>query len=320
MQNEPDLASTIVVLGTGGTIAGTSADPGSTTGYTAGQIGVEQLAASVPGLPELLARTARRLVFEQVAQIDSKNMDAAVWQRLAGRAAHHLARADVCGVVVTHGTDTLEETAYLLHRVLAPTKPLVLTAAMRPATAASADGPGNLLDAVRVAACGHVGGVSLAMAGAVWPALGLRKLHTTAIEAFSGGDAGPIGRLDGGVWRGYRLAPAPTALGLACIERAAAQWPRVEIVLNHAGADGSVIDALLARGVEGLVVAGTGHGTVSDGLAEAIGRARAAGVRVKLASRCGIGPVLPDAGEGASGDLAPPQARVELLLELLSQP
>jgi L-asparaginase len=312
---------TLLLLGTGGTIAGTAADALRVTGYESAQIGIDQIAHAVPGLAESLAADGITLQAEQVAQIDSKNMEPAVWQRLARACAAHLARDEVRGVVVTHGTDTLEETAWLLHRVLAPAKPLVLTAAMRPATAVSADGPGNLLDAMRVAARGWVMGVSVVMAGAVWHPQGLRKGHTMRLDAFFGGDAGPIGRLDDGVWRPFRSCPAADALGLAAILQEPAAWPRVEIVTQHAGADGRIVDLLVQDGVRGLVIAGSGHGTVSDRLAAAITRARTAGVAVRLASRCAAGPVLASAGElvgvGASGELAPPQARVELLLELL---
>jgi L-asparaginase len=316
-------SNTVVLLGTGGTIAGTAPDALRITGYESAQLRIDQIADAVPGLARSLAAGGIVLQAEQVAQIDSKNMEPAVWQRLAGACAAHLARDEVRGVVVTHGTDTLEETAWLLHRVLAPAKPLVLTAAMRPATAVSADGPGNLLDAMRVATGALVNGVSVVMAGAVWHPHGLRKGHTMRTDAFFGSDAGPIGRLDDGVWRPFRLPPAADALGLAAIARDPAAWPRVEIVMQHAGADGRVVDLLVQDGVRGLVIAGTGHGTVSDRLAAAIARARSAGVVVKLASRCAAGPVLASAGAllgaGASGELAPPQARVELLLELLRE-
>src|SRR6195952_2065214 len=148
--------------------------------------GRRALIAAVPALAE------HRIESESVAAIDSKNMDAATWQRLAARVAHHVARPEVAGVVVTHGTDTLEETAYFLHRVLAPAKPVVLTAAMRPATALSPDGPANLLDAVTVAESPAARGVSVVFAGAAWHPVGLRKVHTLQANAFSGSDCGPI--------------------------------------------------------------------------------------------------------------------------------
>ncbi|HEX7689046.1 MAG TPA: asparaginase, partial [Burkholderiaceae bacterium] len=175
----------VVILATGGTIAGSAATATDTTGYRAGALGVEALIAAVPAL------AAHRLESEAVAAIDSKDMDIETWQRLAARVAHHLARPEVAGVVVTHGTDTLEETAYFLHRVLAPAKPVVLTAAMRPASALSPDGPANLLDAVYVAGTPGARGVCLAFGGAVWHPVGLRKVHTLRTAAFDAGDAGP---------------------------------------------------------------------------------------------------------------------------------
>ena len=303
----------VVILATGGTIAGTAAAGTDTIGYRAGALGVDALVAAVPVLAD------HRLEPESVAAIDSKDMDAATWQRLAARVAHHLARPEVAGIVVTHGTDTLEETAYFLQRVLAPAKPVVLTAAMRPASALSPDGPANLLDAVTVAECAGARGVSVVFAGAAWAAVGLRKVHTLQTSAFAGSDCGPVARLEGGALRRFRAWPEGEALGLARIAAPAESWPRVEIVLNHAGADGRLVDAVVASGVAGLVVAGTGHGSTSVRLDGALARARAAGVRVTRASRCAFGPVLArDAQDGeAAGELSAVQARVELLLELL---
>src|SRR4051812_7667013 len=176
----------VVILATGGTIAGSADSATDTTGYRAGALGAQALVDAVPVL------AGHRIESESVAAIDSKDMDAATWQRLAARVAHHVARAEVAGVVVTHGTDTLEETAYFLHRVLAPAKPVVLTAAMRPATALSPDGPANLLDAVTVAESDGARGVSVVFAGAAWGASGLRKVHTLQTSAFAGSDCGPI--------------------------------------------------------------------------------------------------------------------------------
>jgi L-asparaginase len=298
-----------VILGTGGTIAGTAASPLDDAGYRAGQLGVDALVAAVPGLQALALES------EQVAQIDSKDMTYAVWQRLARRLAAHLARSEVGGAVVTHGTDTLEETAYLLHRVLAPAKPVVLTAAMRPATSLQADGPQNLLDAVTVAREPGARGVLAVMAGEVFAGAELRKAHTRRLNAFESGEGGALGRIEGGRLQLLRQWPQGAGLGLECL--AAAVWPRVEIVLNHAGADGRIVDALLAQGLHGLVLAGTGNGTLSEELEAAALRAHNAGVRVLRASRC-AGPV--SGGSGllpGSGALSAVQARVELLLQCL---
>lgn len=303
----------IVILGTGGTIAGQSSRADDAVGYRAGALGVPALIDAVPPL------AARALEAEEVARIDSKDMDAATWQRLARRAAHHLARDEVRGVVVTHGTDTLEETAWFLHRVLAPAKPLVLTAAMRPASALSPDGPRNLLDAVTLAAEPGARGVLAVLAGEAIAAADLRKRHTSRPEAFHGGDAGPVALLADGAVQRLRDWPAGEALGLAAIARDASAWPWVAVLANHAGADGREVGALLNAGVRGLVVAGSGNGTLSARLEAAL---RQAEVPVRRCSRCADGTVIdtPGAALPSAGERSPWQARVDLLLELLAQP
>ena len=307
------MQSKIVILGTGGTIAGTAASATDGVGYSAAQLGVAQLVAAVPALAAL------PLECEQVAQLDSKDMDFATWQRLAQRAAFHLARADVAGVVVTHGTDTLEETAYLLHRVLAPHKPLVFTAAMRPATSLLADGPQNLFDAVSVARDAGAHGVLVAVAGRVWAGAEVRKAHSYRLDAFDGGDAGALAVIEEGALRWWRETPACDGLGLPHIARDAAAWPRVEIVLNHAGAGGELVDALVAQRVAGIVVAGTGNGTLHHALEAALLRAQAAGVRVLRSTRCAAGPVIGGASSlPSAAALSPVQARIDLLLQLLA--
>lgn len=305
--------ATVVVLGTGGTIAGTAATAGDNVGYTAAQIGIAKLVAAVPALAGVPIES------EQIAQLDSKDMDHATWQRLAQRAAHHLARENVCGVVVTHGTDTMEETAYFLQRVLAPAKSLVLTGAMRPATSLQADGPQNLLDAVAVARAPSAHGVVVVMAGAVHSAFDVRKAHPYRIDAFTSGDAGPIAYVEEGRLRHLRDWPQGAALGLDIVARDPATWPRVEIVTSHAGAGSAIVDALVASGAKGLVVAGTGNAKVHHSLEAALCRAEAAGVRVTRATRCAGGPVV-----GESADKLPlataltaVQAHIELLLALL---
>ncbi len=306
----------IVVLGTGGTIAGTSAVAGDNIGYTAAQIGVAQLVKAIPALAGV------PLECEQVAQVDSKDMGFAIWRALALRAAHHLGRDEVGGVVVTHGTDTLEETAYFLQRVLEPAKALVMTAAMRPATSLQADGPKNLLDAVRVA--GHVGvqGVVAVLDGQIHSAHDLRKTHTYRVDAFSSGDAGALGVVADGQVRISRARPKGVAWGCELLPTDAAGWPRVEIVHSHAGADGAVVRLLRADGVRGLVVAATGNGTVHRDLEAALLDAQSNGVKVLRSSRCLGGRVLARADDvlPSADDLTPVKARIELLLTLLKPP
>jgi L-asparaginase len=311
MQNKSQQASgTVVILGTGGTIAGSGAD----VGYAAGQLSVQTLVGAVPAL------AARALEAEQVAQVDSKDMSQAIWQRLAQRAAHHLERPEVVGLVVTHGTDTLEETAWFLQRVLAPAKPVVLTAAMRPATSLQADGPQNLLDAVTLAAWPGVHGVLAVLQGRVHGPAEVRKRQPFALDAFDSGEDGPLALVQEGRVRALRPWPVGQALGLDRIAADPATWPRVDIVVSHAGADGVVVEALMAAGTRGLVVEGTGNGSVHASLLAALARAQAAGLPVLRATRCSGGAIVgaPEGALPSAGELTPAKARVELLLQLLA--
>lgn len=311
----------IVILGTGGTIAGTAESASDHTGYTAAQVGIEQLVAAVPSL----ADSPFGLQTEQVAQVDSKDMSFAVWAKLAARVSHFLAQADVQGIVITHGTDTLEETAWFLHSLLNPDKPVVLTCAMRPATALVPDGPQNMLDAAGVAAFPGARGVLAVCAGVIHSARDVQKVHTYRLDAFSSGDAGPIGYVEEGRLRLTRNWPeahtgqAPIAIKNIANHDDGQNWPRVEIVMNYAGAGAAMVQALVADGVQGLVVAGTGNGTLHQALEAALLRAQAAGVRVVRATRCLEGRVLPGAGDllPDSQGLTPVKARVELMLQLM---
>ncbi len=305
----------IVILGTGGTIAGRAQSAVDNVGYQAGEVAVQGLVNAVPALRR------RAIEAEQVAQLDSKDMDPATWQALAGRSAHHLARDDVAGVVVTHGTDTLEETSWLLHRVLAPSKPLVLTAAMRPASSLQADGPQNLLDAVTVASDPGARGVVVVFAGKVHAALDVQKQHSYRVDAFGSGDAGPIGAVQEGrlrLWRGW---PTEQPLGLERISAPARSWPWVDIVTSSAAASAAGVDAWVRAGIRGIVVAGTGNGTVHRELLAALRRAAASGVRLRRTTRCAWGPVI--GGETwlpVCEGLNAPKARIELMLELMRDP
>jgi L-asparaginase len=305
------LQDSVVILGTGGTIAGTAGDANDNVGYTAAQRSVADLLAAVPAL------AGARIEAEQVAQRDSKDMDETTWLHLARRVAHHLARPGVAGLVVTHGTDTLEETAWLLQRVLAPAKPVVLVAAMRPATALAADGPQNLLDAVAVARTPGLHGVLALLAGRVHLAGEVRKVHPYRPDAFDSGDGGPMGVVEEGRLRRFRDPPSGVPLGLALLDGAVLPWPWVEIVSSHAAARGDAVRALVAAGVQGLVVAATGNGTVHLDMLPALAEAEAAGLPVWRCTRCASGVLVgPDVGPAAA--MSPWQARIELQLTLLA--
>lgn len=323
-------AKKLIVLGTGGTIAGTAALDGDNIGYTAAQIGVAQLLHAIPALAELPCE----LVSEQVAQIDSKDMSFSLWQKLLVRTVYWLADPQVQGVVITHGTDTLEETAFFLHlalpRDLLGAKPVVLTCAMRPATALSSDGPQNIRDAIAVALTPGAKGVVAVCAGTLHTAMDVQKIHTYRLDAFDSGDAGPLGYVEEGAVRLLKNWPlAPESIAYNAIKNIDIQsnWPRVEMVMNHAGASALMVDALLAQSasgqvepVRGIVVAGTGNGSLHHDLEAALLRAQASGVAVRRSTRCAMGQVIPvlNAAIAHSEGLSPVKARIALMLELMA--
>lgn len=319
----------MVVLGTGGTIAGMAVSTQANSAYVAAQRPVAELLRGLPEVPEF----DDEIVSEQVAQIDSKDMTLAVWQQLLQRCRYWLARPEVRGVVITHGTDTLEETAYFLQSVLAADKPVVLTCAMRPANAPDADGPGNLSDALVLAGYPGVHGVMAVCAGTIHDAMDVQKVHPTRLDPFSSGEIGPLGHIEQGRVQQIRSWPsAATPWSSQEIDNLSqlAGLPRVEVVWSHAAACGATVDALVAPAVarnfggepvRGLVVAATGNGSIHLDLEAALRRAQAAGVRVVRATRCWEGYITALAGEvipDAQG-LSIAKARIALALELARQ-
>lgn len=313
-------AQKIAILGTGGTIAGQAASSEDNIGYTAAQLGIDQLLVAIPGMASM-----GPVFSEQIAQVDSKDMSFAVWAQLADRVNQLLAQSDVQGIVITHGTDTLEETAYFLQVVCRPLKPVVLTCAMRPATALAPDGPQNLLDAIRVAREPGAKGVVAVCAGVIHSAFDVQKVHTYRLNAFDSGDAGPLGYVEEGALRLLRNWPVvqqvsvlPAINNIAQLTQAAT-CPRVEIIMNYTGASGTIVQALTAAGVQGLVVAATGNGTLHHALEAALEQAQHAGVKVVRATRCANGKVIPIPGAmfPDSQGLSPVKARVAMVLELL---
>lgn len=308
----------IVVLATGGTIAGWANSADTPQNYKAGHVSVAQLLQKIDAHSHVLES-------EQLAQVDSKDMDNALWCCLAERAAYWLAQADVQGLVVTHGTDTLEETAYFLQAVLQPAKPLVLTCAMRASNAPDSDGPRNLQDAIVLAASQHAHGVMVVCAGEVHAGHEIQKLDSQRLNPFTSGDVGPIGRIRDGRFEQLRQACAnewlhamPTLADvLTC-----ASWPRVELVFSHAGATGDMVLAALARQAPaGWVVAGTGNGTVHKALQAALEKAQTQGAMVVRASRCASGGTQSRTDDvfAHAGTLTAVQARVALMLVLIAK-
>lgn len=309
----------VVILGTGGTIAGRATRAGDNVGYTAGQVPVRDLVAGLP------AWESQPVDVEQVAQINSKDMTLPVWQALLARVAWHLERPEVDGVVVTHGTDTIEETAWLLQSVLRPAKPVVLTCAMRPATAVAPDGPQNLCDVLAVLRAPGARGVSVVCGGQAHLARDVAKVHPYRVQPFSSGEAGPLGVIEEGRLRRFRDWPQACAetLDRSAAARFAAlrSLARVAWVTSHADADGLLVDALLLQArhhpedaCRGIVVAGTGNGSLHERLQAALQRARDAGLTVVLATRCNEGSVVAWPGQPFPDldGLSPAKARLEL--------
>jgi L-asparaginase len=311
---------TIVVLATGGTIAGAAATDVQ-AGYTSGQVGVEQLIAAVPQAKKLAT-----LRGEQIANIGSQDMNDEVWLKLANRVNALAAMPDVSGIVITHGTDTIEETAYFLNLVVKSKKPVVLTAAMRPATALSADGPLNFYNAVAVASNKDAGGRGVLVVINDWihGAASLTKTSTTAVQTFMSPLSGLIGTIAYGKAE-FNRAPigkhtADTEFSLQGVTA----LPRVDIIMAYENMDGALIDAAAAAGAKGIVIAGVGNGNLTKAAVDALATQAKRGLVCVRASRVAVGRVdrnveLDDDKLGfvASLDKNPQKSRVLLRLALL---
>jgi L-asparaginase len=309
----------VVVLATGGTIAGAAATDVQ-AGYKSGQVGVEQLLAAVPQ-----TKKVARLRGEQVANIGSQDMNDEVWKTLATRVNALAAMADVNGIVITHGTDTIEETAYFLNLVVNSNKPVVMTAAMRPATALSADGPLNFFNAVAVAADKDAAGRGVLVVINDWVhgASSLTKTSTTAVQTFLSPVWGLIGTVAYGRTEFFRGPVGKHTVNSDFRAAGAAVLPRVDIIMAHENMDGALIDAAVAAGARGLVIAGVGNGNMTEAAVKALAAQAAKGIVCVRASRVTTGDVgrnveLDDDKLGfvASRMLNPQKARVLLRLAL----
>lgn len=313
----------IIVLGMGGTIAGMASNPENPKEYKAGTLGIADLMGGL-GMSNAVHTELRN-----VAQINSKDMQASHWQALLS--AVDVANQDpqARAIVITHGTDTLEETACLLELMGPWSKPVVLTCAMLPANAPAADGPGNLADALDWAAHTQLCAVFVVCAGQVHLSQDVQKITTEDVDAFTSGPQGCFASKQGEHWEIHRQVPDRMTLKQPSLAFALAQakWPRVEMVTNHALNDGAVVRALLATSASedtplaGIVLAGTGMGTASQGLEQALQKAQDLGVRVWLSSRCafGLAHAQADTVWGVVTYLSAAKARTALFLELLAE-
>ncbi|KAF1012784.1 MAG: asparaginase [Burkholderia sp.] len=309
----------IAVLATGGTISGVAPDATNTASYQAGALGLASLLAAVPALAGVA-----QIEGEQVASIDSKDLEPALWATLVQRIEALAADPRIDGIVITHGTDTLEETAALLHLCVATPKPVVMTAAMRPATALSPDGPLNLLNALTVAAstAARGRGVLVALNNKIHAARDVVKTSIYVVDAFQSPETGVLGWVQDGrvefarsIVRDADSAPRFSIGG----------WPSVEIVSSYAGVSRIGVDALVCAGVQGIVVAGTGNGSIHATLQVALLEAVRRGVAVVRASRVHAGHVMRNGaanddalGFVSAGSLNPFKARVLLMLALMA--
>ena len=308
----------IRLLATGGTIVGTQAD--GARGYHAAALSIEALIATVPQLAALA-----RIEVEPVAAIGSQDMDDATWLKLAARTEAALAEPDIAGVVITHGTDTMEETAFFLNLVVHSTKPVVLVGAMRPANAISADGPMNLYNAVAVAAHPDTPGrgVLVVANDEIHFAREVAKTNTTQLATFRATHRGLAGVVNAG--RLHLYAP-PVRRHTAASEFSIAiltVLPRVDIIYAHAGMGRELIDAAVRDGARGLVIAGVGNGNLAAPALAAATDAARAGIAVVRSSRTGGGVVernieIDDDAPGfvVADELNPQKSRVLLMLAL----
>jgi L-asparaginase len=316
----PPATGQVRILATGGTIAGKGNAAG--TGYRSGLVSVEDLIAALPGVDKIA-----RVAGEQIANVPSSDMDETIWRKLHARTLAAFADPDVAGVVVTHGTDTLEETAFLLSLILPPTKPVVVVGAMRPSTAVSADGPQNMLDAIRVVTSrASVGrGVMVVMNDTIFDPRSVTKFDVNRVEAFTAPSRGPIGHVLNLAPRFFGPPqPQPDVLALG-----EAKLPRIAVVYAFAGqTEDEVRD--IVRDADGVIVAGVGTGGVSSGARKALRAIVEKGIPVVTTPRQGHGDIRraeptpaakPDDDDDrvptiGGRELTPAKARILLMLAL----
>lgn len=309
----------VIILATGGTIAGAGASA-DRAGYTAGKIPIDDLIGGIPTVKKIATITG-----EQIASVGSQDMTIEIWKKLAVRANEIFAKNEADAIVITHGTDTQEETAYFLDLLIASDKAVVLTGSMRPATAISADGPKNLYDAITVAidpkSKGR--GVLVSFNEGIFDAREVMKLSTTKTNAFGSPNTGPIGQAYDGRVEYYASNVREVNVNTPFSVKADTKLPRVDIVYMYADAPADQIDLLISKKVDGIVIAGVGNGNFNKIYMDAVKKAIAAGIVVCRASRTPSGRVVlhdevndDELGTIVSDDLTPQKARILLMLGL----
>jgi L-asparaginase len=309
----------IRILATGGTIAG-SAAASTDAAYKSGQLSVDVLIEAVPEIQQLAVVEG-----EQISQVASQNMNDSIWLGLVRRVNQLLGSDGVDGIVITHGTDTMEETAYFLNLVVRSAKPVVLTGALRPATALGSDGALNLYNAVAVAADPDAAGrgVLIAINDDIHGARDATKTNVSDVQTFVSPNRGVVGYSSYGNNRFLRQPKRKHTVDSEFSIDRLDELPRVDIVYAHANMRGDHIDAAVSAGARGIVIAGTGNGNMSQPGMDAASRAVQKGVVVVRSTRTGSGIVgrnieIDDDKLGfvVADDLNPQKARVLLKLAL----
>ena len=309
----------VIILATGGTIAGAGASS-DRAGYTAGKIPIDNLIGAIPTVKKIATISG-----EQGASVGSQDMTVDIWKKLAVRINEIYAKKEADAIVVTHGTDTQEETAYFLDLVVPSDMPVVLTGSMRPATAISADGPKNLYDAITVAIDPKTKGrgVLVSFNEGIFDGREVMKMSTTFTNAFGSPNTGPIGHAYDGKVEYYANAVREVNPKSPVVIKADTKLPRVDIVYMYADAPPDQIDMLINKKVDGIVIAGVGNGNFNKAYMDAVKRAVAAGIVVCRASRTPSGRVVlhdeindDELGTIVSDDLTPQKARILLMLGL----
>lgn len=309
----------VIILGTGGTIAGAGASA-DRAAYTAGKIPIEDLIGAIPTVKKIA-----NISGEQISSVGSQDMTIDIWKKLAVRINQIIKNKEADGIVVTHGTDTQEETAYFLDLVIPSDMPVVLTGSMRSSTSISADGPKNLYDAITVAidkkSKGR--GVLVSFNEGIFDGREVTKLSTTFTNAFGSPNTGPIGHAYDGKVEYYANAVRERDPKSPVTITADTKLPRVDIVYMYADAPSDQIDFLISKKVDGIVIAGVGNGNFNKAYMEGVKRAVAAGIIVCRASRTSSGRVVlhdeindDELGTIVSDDLNPQKARILLMLGL----
>lgn len=312
----------VFILATGGTIAG-AAESKTQAGYTSGQLQIGALIDAVPGITKLA-----HLEWEQISNVGSQDMSFEIMITLANRINELFSSEDVRGVVVTHGTDTMEETAHFLNLIVKSKRPVVMTGAMRPSTALSADGPLNLYNAVAVAgdpdAAGR--GILVVMNDRIHGAHSLTKTNTTSVETFLSPITGLIGTVVYGKARYFRRPFRKHTYMSEFSVAGVTALPRVDILYACADMPADLIECSVAKGAKGIVFAGDGNGNMNAASLEAAHQAAENGIFIVRSSRVPTGTVGRNVEVDddrmkfiASDELNPAKARILLMLALLKK-